>query len=258
MSELSRGDHPRITPGPFLATVVNHLDPTLMGSLEVQLLRVNPADSKQKSTNLTVRHCSPFGGTTNIKFEGNDSSNFNHVQKSYGMWMVPPDIGTTVMVIFIDGDINQGFWFGCVPDMYQNQMTPGIAASEYAAITPEQERYYGTKLLPVAEYHKGSRKNEIPKPEIFTKPVHPFADRLLEEGLLLDTIRGVTSSSARREAPSQVFGISTPGPIDPKSEQKNIGFDKSHLVPTSRLGGSTFVMDDGDKDGLNELIRIRT
>ena len=29
-----------------------------------------------------------------------------------------------------------------------------------------------------------------------------------------DNIRGNTSSSARRESPSQVFGISTPGPID--------------------------------------------
>ena len=258
MAELSRGGHGVIGPGPFLATVVNHRDPTLMGSLEVQLLRANPANPDQKASNLTVRYCSPFFGNTSIKFEGNDSSKFDDVQKSYGMWMVPPDVGSTVMVIFLDGDINQGFWIGCVPDLYQNQMTPGIAASQYAAITPDQERYYGTKLLPVAEYHKRSRKLEIPKPETFTKPVHPFADRLLEEGLLLDTIRGVTSSSARREAPSQVFGISTPGPINPKAPIKMVGFETKVKAHTSRIGGSTFVMDDGDADGLNELVRIRT
>ena len=176
--------------------------------------------------------------------------------------MVPPDIGTTVMVIFIDGDINQGYWFGCVPDMYQNQMTPGISASQYAALGPGDEAYYGTKLLPVAEYHKSSRGLEVPKPDTFTKPIHPFADRLLEQGLLLDTIRGVTSSSARREVPSSVFGISTPGPLDTKvnAPRKTIGFKESGQVrlPVSRLGGTTFVMDDGDKDGQNELVRIRT
>ena len=259
MAEISRqAGQPKIGSGPYLATVVNHLDPSLMGALEVQVLRPIPADPNQKASNITVRYLAPFGGNTSIKFEGNDSSNFDDVQKSYGMWMVPPDVGATVMVMFIDGDVNQGYWFGCVMDKYQNQMMPGIAASVYAAITPEQERYYGTKLLPVAEYHKGSRSLEIPKPDTFTKPVHPFADVLLSQGLLLDTIRGVTSTSARREAPSQVFGISTPGPINPKSPMKPIGFESKVMIPTSRLGGSTFVMDDGDKDGLNELIRIRT
>lgn len=246
------------SPGPFLATVVNHLDQTFMGTLEVQVLRVLPNSPEQRSGTVPVKYCSPFMGSTSIKFEGNTSSNFDDVQKSYGMWMIPPDIGATVMVIFIDGNINQGYWFGCVPDKYQNFMIPGLAASQFSAITPEQERYYGTKYLPVAEYHKKSRKGEIPTPDTFTKPVHPFADRLLQQGLLLDTVRGVTNSSARREAPSAVFGISTPGPIDLNSPAKQIGFDTKIQTPVSRLGGTTFVMDDGDKDGLNEHVRIRT
>jgi len=262
MAINSWSDESYISPGPYLAKVVNHLDPTYMGGLEVTIIKAIPGLSETQSSNVIVKYCSPFFGQTSSKFEGNNSSDFNDVQKSYGFWMVPPDIGATVMVMFIEGDINQGYWFGCVPDIYQNQMTPGIAASQFSAVSPTDEAKYGTRLLPVAEYHKKSRGMEIPNPDTFTKAIHPFADRLLQQGLLLDTIRGVTSSSARREVPSMVFGISTPGPVDTSvnAPRKNIGFKGSDQVriPVSRLGGTQFVMDDGDKDGQNELVRIRT
>jgi predicted chitinase/mannose-6-phosphate isomerase-like protein (cupin superfamily) len=59
-----------------------------------------------------------------------------------------------------------------------------------------------------------------------------------------------------------VFGISTPGPVDTSvnAPRKSVGFSESSSVriPVSRLGGTQFVMDDGDKDGQNELVRIRT
>jgi len=255
----NKGKH--IGPGPFLARIVNHLDPTYMGSLEVTIIKAVPGVGTTETVNVIVKYCSPFFGATSVKYEGNNSANFDDVQKSYGFWMVPPDIGSTVMVMFIDGDINQGYWFGCVPDMYQDQMVPGIAASRYSALTQEQKDKYGTDLVPVAEYHKSSRGMEDPNPDKFTKPVHPFADRLVQQGLLIDTIRGVTSSSARREVPSRVFGISTPGPVDTASPMKVAGFDNGGnniLLPVSRLGGHQFVMDDGDADGKNELFRIRT
>lgn len=250
-----------IGPGPFLAKIVNHLDPSYMGSLEVSILRALPGQPETVSSNVIVRYCTPFYSVTSAAFEGNDSARFNDVQKSSGFWMVPPDIGTTVIVLFIDGDINQGYWFGCIPDMYQNHMVPGLAASKFSAIGQGDEDRYGTKLLPVAEFQKAGRNLDNPNPEAFTKPIHPFADRLLQQGLLLDTIRGVTSSSARREVPSQVFGISTPGPIDTSAnaQQGYITRDNTTIrYPVSRLGGTSFVMDDGDNDGLNELVRIRT
>ena len=61
------------------------------------------------------------------------------------------------MVMFVDGDVNQGYWFGCVPDMYQNQMVPGIAATRYSAMDQSQRDKYGTDLIQVGEYHKTSR-----------------------------------------------------------------------------------------------------
>jgi predicted chitinase len=174
------------------------------------------------------------------------------------MWFVPPDVGTIVMVIFIDGDPNQGYWMGCVPDQFQNHMVPGISASRDTEITPEQLKRYGTDYLPVAEFLKGDNAKGSANPDTIKKPVHPFADRLLEQGLLLDTIRGITSSSSRREAPSQVFGISTPGPVDLNGKKGEVGYSSKKTVPVSRLGGTTFVMDDGDINGENELVRIRT
>ena len=248
------------TPGPYLAEVTNHLDPTYMGGLEVALIKSIPSVTKEQGETYVVRHLSPFGGNTSSRHEGTNSSDFNDVQKSYGMWFVPPDVGTTVMVIFIDGDPNQGYWMGCVTDVFQNHMVPGIAASRQVEMTDEQRRKYGTDYLPVAEFHKKSKDLANPNPERFKKPIHPFADRLVQQGLLLDTIRGVTSSSARREVPSGVFGISTPGPLDDSAGAKRgkIGYTGNSQAPVSRLGGSTFVMDDGDVNGQNELVRLRT
>jgi putative chitinase len=260
MSFEKRSRAPLPSPGPFLAEVTNHLDPTYMGCLEVALLKGTPNSTKEQGETYLVKYLSPFAGTTSIRYEGTNSSDFNDVQKSYGMWMVPPDVGAKVMVIFIDGDPNQGYYFGCVQDIFQNHMTPGIAASRQVSMTDEQRRKYGTDYLPVAEFHNASQKLDRPTPERYAKPIHPFADRLLQQGLLLDTTRGVTSSSARREVPSGVFGISTPGPLDdsPGAKRGKIGYEGNTQAPVSRLGGTTFVMDDGDVNGQNELVRIRT
>jgi predicted chitinase len=262
MSTETRKRAPLPGPGPFLAEVTSHLDVTFMGGLEVALVKNVANNTKNKNETYTVKYLNPFYGVTSIRYEGTNSGDFNDVQKSYGMWMVPPDIGTTVMVIFIDGDPNQGYWMGCVQDLYQNHMVPGIAATRFSSLTDEQRRKYGTDYLPTAEFLKAGRDLSNPNVDRFSKPVHPFADRLLQQGLLLDATRGVSSSSARREAPSSVFGISTPGPLDTSSGAKKalIGYEDSDKkdLPVSRLGGTTFVMDDGDSEGQNELVRIRT
>jgi len=254
--------------GPWLGIVTNHLDPTYMGGLEVSIIDSTQGTLDLQNQTFVVQYCSPFMGATSVSFEGNDSSDHQSVQKSYGFWGVPPDLGSTVMCIFINGNRNAGYWIGCVQDQFQNHMIPGYAASQNVEITAEDEQKYGTRYLPVAEFHKKSRKDasensqDINTPNKYNKPIFkPFADRLLAQGLLIDPIRGPTSSSARREVPSAVFGISTPGPIDTAGKQRSNGLkynDSTIDVPVGRLGGSSFVMDDGDKDGQNELVRIRT
>jgi hypothetical protein len=241
---------PTPMPGPFLATVVSNIDPTYMGRLEVELLR--PVGSTGGEGQLhQVAYMSPFYGYTSNDFLGSDPDDYNNTQKSYGMWMMPPDVGVTVMVIFIDGDPKRGYWFGCIPDENINFMVPGIAATQRVVedVDPDKQGRYGR--VPVAEYNKITPSNNHPEdPTQNLKPLHPLAKVLSDQGLIFDDARGITTSSARREAPSMVFGISTPGPIDKQDGAKNAPWGKrEHQIPStpvSRLGGTTFVMDDGD------------
>ena len=55
-----------------------------------------------------------------------------------------------------------------------------------------------------------------------------------------DETRCLTTSSSRREVPSSVFGINTPGPID------KVYSNRQQTSKNARLGGTSFVMDDGD------------
>jgi predicted chitinase len=246
-----------LRPGSYIGRITNLLDPSYMGCLEVAIESGTQANADIKEETFIVQYCSPFYGVTSIQYEGPDPRKFDDVQKSYGFWMVPPDIGTKVLVMFVEG-MPFGYWIGCLSDQFQNHMIPGIAASQNVHLSAEEKIKYGTFNLPVAEFNKKVRKTTGFSPNSELKPIHPFAERLLAQGLLLDDIRGVTSSSARRESPSSVFGISTPGPLDPNGRKGLVGYQRKVSVPVSRLGGSQFVMDDGDADGQNELVRIRT
>jgi hypothetical protein len=228
--------------GPYLARIISHLDPKNMGTLQVELLRDVGNMPSRTGNLLTVKYLSPFYGVTGIQHLGGNQS-FDDTQKSYGFWMVPPDPGSLVMVIFVEGDPKQGYWIGCVQDEHMNFMIPGLAATE---LNTEN----GSAKLPVAEYNKRLNNLEHADSTQIKKPVHPFSKVLQEQGLLEDETRGITTSSARREAPSNVFGISTPGPLDrgPSAPKGTVGKYESKVSGAfvSRLGGTTFVMDDGD------------
>jgi hypothetical protein len=232
--------------GPFLARVVSHLDPTYMGSLEVQILHEVGNDEDREGQLRTVKHLNPFYGTTSMDFVGDAPDTHDQTQKSYGMWFVPPDVGTIVACIFIGGDPRKGYWIGCVQDEDVNFEVPGYAATEYV-VDDSRKTDKEKSRVPVSEY------NKIIHPEVQSdttkklKPEHPVAKKLEDQGLLKDDIRGITTSSGRREVPSMVFGISTPGPMDKAGKQGKVGkFEHKHSAFISRLGGSSFVMDDGD------------
>lgn len=226
--------------GPFIATVVSHLDPKGMGTLQVQVEKAVGGDREETSQLTTCRYLSPFYGVTDFRHNGSNNE-YGDTQKSYGMWFIPPDVGTKVLVIFANGDPTKAFWIGCIQDEYMNHMIPGIAASSFHVDGK------ATKV-PVAEYNKKLYDGTQVDTTKIAKPSHPMQDVLLEQGLLEDETRGITTSSARREVPSMVFGISTPGPKDKKGKRGRIGKagNKVSTAFVSRLGGSTFVMDDGD------------
>lgn len=235
--------------GPFLAKVVSHLDPQYMGTLEVELLTEVGNAPRAAGQLRKVKHMSPFMGSTAIEFVGKQDD-YGNTQKSYGMWMIPPDVGSTVMVIFVQGDPKRGYWIGCVQDNDMNFMTPGYAATSFTSDTNVKSDLKGRLgRIPVGEYNKDIQDQTGTDTTLVKKPRHPFADILEKQGLLLDDIRGITSSSARREWPSSVFGISTPGPIDKQDNAPKGKLGKKETETTAfvgRLGGSSFVMDDGD------------
>ena len=135
-------------PGPYLAKIVSHLDPTYMGILEVQLLHEVGNDDSREGQLHQVKYMSPFYGVTGVEYVGKDPDDYNNTQKSYGMWMIPPDVGTTVVVIFIEGDPKKGYWIGCVQDDNMNFMVPGYAATKYVV---EDSKQTDKTRVPVAE-----------------------------------------------------------------------------------------------------------
>ena len=239
--------------GVLLAKVVSYLDPSFMCGLEVTLLRENGNDIGDTGQSYPVKYASPFYGITAYENMGLNVSDFQDTQQAYGMWFPTVEIGTTVLVAFINGEVSEGYFIGCVPGRFMNQMMPAIGgASEFSA-TPEQKKKYDTtQPLPVAEINrKANTLDKGTNTEKIKKAIHPIADRFLEQGLLEDDVRGVTTSSSRRMIPNSVFGISTPGPFDRGTNAKKqfIGSPQSKSpvqLPANRLGGTTLVMDDGD------------
>lgn len=226
------------SPGIYLGKVVNHLDTQYMGSIEVELLKRSA--SGNSNNYVQCRYASPFYGQT--PFEGvTRNDGYDYTQKSYGFWAVPPDVGTQVIVVMPEGDFADAYWIGCVPDTGMNFMTPGYPSTTYN--TTES-----SKALPVGEYNKKQESGDAGDITKFVKPTNEKAvERLEQQGLKDDWVRGTNTSSARREVPSMVFGWSTPGPYDWDGPTHRYGKSGAQAnVPFSRLGGSSFVMDDGD------------
>jgi len=248
----------KLNPGVYKAIVVSHLDPSYMGALVCTLLREQGNELAEDSQTVTLKCATPFYGATGFSFMGENKAvdtdaktGFNDTQKSYGMWFVPPDVGVTVLCMFVAGDISDGYWFACVPDRFANHMIPAIGGSLELDITPDDKKKYNTEMpLPVAEINRVTNDltTNLNVPKI-KKPVHPIADKFLEQGLLEDDCRGTAPSTVRRDLPGMVFGISTPGPLDQEGKKSYIGKKDTPTqtpVPVSRLGGTQIVMDDGD------------
>ena len=215
--------------GVFMGFVKDTTDVQKMGRLRVWIPEFGSAPDEENSW-VIVNYCSPFAGATNAYGNNpNDIKAFEGTQTSYGMWMVPPDINNQVLVMFINGDPAKGIWIGCLFNQFMNNMIPGMAADT-------KNYQYNGKNIPVAEYNKNDLSVTIPD-----QALHPYEATkfkgLGNQGLITDPSRGVTDSGARRESPSNVFGILTPGPII----DKNVPEEEFR-----RKGGSSFIMDDGE------------
>ena len=213
--------------GVFLGFIKEATDVQRNGRLRVWIPEFGSAPENEDGWTI-VNYCSPFAGATNVNsISATDTQSFDQTQTSYGMWMVPPDVGNEVLVMFINGDSSRGVWIGCLYNQFMNNMVPGMAADS-------KNWQYPGKVVPVAEYNKWGN---VVEPDRAIKPYQKTKFKGLgNQGLITDPGRGITSSGARREAPSAVFGIITPGPVI----DTNVTSDKYR-----RKGGSSFIMDDG-------------
>ncbi len=262
-------DYVNVDSGPYEGFVKKNDDPTKMGRLGVYIPAIHGADNVSEENLVFCQYLSPFYGIkTNKNLKANAFS-YNYSQHSYGMWTTPPDIDTRVLVIFAEGKITKAFWIGCIQEPYQNNMVPDFPKGITPFYQKNNEReeitrdIFNTDFTPSGNFNRetitSGDAQRLDGAFVF-KPTHPHAENLREQGLIKDDTRGLTTSSARRETPSNVFGISTPGPIDQRSTHRaQVGPKNSEEIKNiSRGVGHVFVMDDGDAKNENQLIRLRT
>lgn len=284
------------SPGPYVGVVKNNVDYNRSGRLQVYIPLLGSNDPTDQKGWLTCQYLSPFMGFTNMD-QPSDQEVYDAVQQSYGFWMVPPDVGIRVLVVFADQDPDKAFWIGCIPEPLKTQMTPAVGARNYSDGTGTpidfsmaEENVTLPALQESLEKHftdgGGTTNIRFPSSEIQFKTVEDIKDfyakarpvhedvfkQLCLQGTQLDIVRGPITSSSQRESPSQVFGFSTPGRprkdvaqdanLINKIKSGNIDLDevKDYNRPgkTSRRGGHSIVLDDGNIVGENNLMRLRT
>jgi len=257
---------------PLFGIVKDNIDPIRSGRLQVYISDLGGLDPDDSSSWVTVSYMTPFYGVTTPSGANTGYGEYIKNPNSYGMWNSQPDLGTTVICIFINGDPNYGFWIGCVPQPEALQMVPAIGGTDnIVANAGEAKGLGGAIRLPVTNIN--TNNSGIADGPTFlsdAKPVHSYvASILAQQGLIRDPIRGVIGSSAQRETPSRVgWGVSTPGrPIyeggftDETIVSKlngNTQGDIYGLKVIARRGGHTLVMDDGDILGRDQLVRLRS
>lgn len=201
--------------GIYVGEVIDNADSLYTGRISVRI-----SEFGAKTSDRICLLATPFGGHSKIQDSGNDEKKEAQAPVSYGMWPQPPEIGTNVVIAYT-GSIEQGIVIGSLIAKDRNAMMGGKASGQ--VYTDD-----GTSCGPAVE------KNPKDTNDADTKPLDEYFQSVLnQQGLSLDYVRGHSQSSARRESPSKVFGITT-------------------------RQGHVLSMDDGDSNNASNNIRLRT
>lgn len=241
----------RIAPGPYIGKVKANMDRKRSGRLQVYIPELG-GDPTDEACWKGVDYVTPFYGFVPPPDEPGPPH-------SYGFWFVPPDIGCSVMCIFANGDPNRGYYFGVVPEWPAMHMVPGISQNISVPSLPKG----GDEPWPVIEwdYKQAKPPAFVNFYEKATTPHEVQTAIWDEQGILWDLYRYTGTSSAFRESPSRVYGISTPGPPisrDPIIKPYGPNHETQKIYYEQRKGGHRFVMDDGDIDGDNWRMKLRS
>ena len=201
--------------GIYVGEVINNSDSLYSGRITVRISEFG-AKTSERICLLAI----PYGGHTKIQDSGKDVTKEAQAPVSYGMWPQPPAIGTNVVIAYT-GSLEQGIVIGSLIAKDRNAMMGGKASGQVYA---NDKTSLGTAV----------EKNPHDITDADTKPLDEYFQAILnQQGLSIDYVRGHSQSSARRESPSKVFGITT-------------------------RQGHVFTMDDGDDKNASNNIRLRT
>jgi len=201
--------------GIYVGEVIDNSDSLYTGRITVRI-----SEFGAKTSERVCLLATPYGGHTKIQDSGDDETKEAQAPTSYGLWPQPPEVGTNVIIAYT-GSIEQGIVMGSLIAKDRNAMMGGRASGQ--VYTDD-----GTSCGPAVE------KNAKDTNDADTKPLDEhFQSVLNQQGLSVDYVRGHSQSSARRESPSKVFGITT-------------------------RQGHVLTMDDGDDKNASNNIRLRT
>jgi hypothetical protein len=256
---------------PVIGIVKDNIDSTRTGRISVALQDGKGSLEPDEGPWTSVQHLSTFFGSVrpSAGSGSDDYGSYKTNPSAYGQWQAPPDIGTKVVCIFVNGDPDAGYYIGAISEPETLQMVPAIGSSESVTLNEgEAKSYGGATRLPVTNLNTNNTDKADSNEFLNTpRPVHSYTASIMsQQGIIRDPVRGPISSSAQREAASRVgWGVSTPGrPIyeggyNDENLPENLSGGKSEqLKVVSRRGGHSIVMDDGDIIGRDQLIRIRT
>lgn len=231
----------------YVGIVKDNRDVQRMGRLRVYIPEFGGAPTDEKKW-ITVMYCSPFGGSTPPNKNTVDGKEETESQKSYGMWMIAPDLENQVVVMFLNGEPSKGIYIGSLFQQNMNSMVPAIGANP--GHKPGAEIDGGELNPPTTEYNKTDQSQDGSNP---VRPrFEPLHTSLLNQGTYPDTDRGPSTASSRRESPSQVFGLNTP-------RGHHIFIDDGEIEVDESTGKAIVNKNENAKKPLaNEYIRIRT
>ena len=218
--------------GIYIGEVISTKDLGRSGMIKVEIPSIGK-DTEFTAQQFDCMWTSPFAGSTNIDYTSdNPIEGYETTQKSYGIWMVPPDVGNLVLIAFADNNVKYPYVISCLYSDKRQHMVPGM---------PAGKSFSDPNLaMPVAEKNKYDER--VTHNDAIRAVAVDLAEGIVKQGLINDPVRGAGTSGARRESPSEVFGILTPGPVDPSNNR-------------NRLGGHQLVMDDNID---SRLMRFRT
>ena len=211
---------------------------------------------------ITVRQLSPHASYKPATAGGDDVNNFEDTQTASAMVTPTPQVGTLGVIIIANSDPSQGFWLGSYIPSGLGATFPEPARTEHAVgETSDLNDLASPVGLPGNELNRSTYDGRVPESRA-KRAIHPFARVLQRQGLLVDTVRGQSTSSYLRDTDSRMIGFNTPGGFgtsqDLTSNPVRTGQQESSPLRLTRLGGHTFVMDDGDNEGQNNMVRIRS